>query len=68
LRKRVDVRELGAALLVGVEGNVLIGHGSSDALAVRNSIRTAIRVVEGRIVDRIKEGLKAMPPTSPASV
>ena len=68
LRKRVDVRELGAALLVGVEGNVLIGHGSSDALAVRNSIRTAIRVVEGRIVDRIKEGLKAMPATSPSSV
>lgn len=58
LRKRVDHRELGAALLVGVEGNVLIGHGSSDALAVRNAIRTAMRVVESRIVERIKDDLK----------
>ena len=66
LRKRVDHRELGAALLVGVEGNVLIGHGSSDALAVRNSIRTAMRVVDGRIVERVKDGLKRMP--SAASV
>lgn len=61
LRKRVDYRELGAALLVGVEGNVLIGHGRSDARAVRNAIRTAIRVVEGRIVERIKEGVKSIP-------
>ncbi len=61
LRKRVDHRELGAALLAGVDGNVLVGHGSSDALAVRNSIRTAMRVADGRIVDRIKEGLKNLP-------
>jgi glycerol-3-phosphate acyltransferase PlsX len=61
LRKRVDHRELGAALLAGVDGNVLVGHGSSDALAVRNSIRTAMRVVDGRIVDRIRDGLKRLP-------
>ena len=63
LRKRVDHRELGAALLAGIDGAVLVGHGSSDALAVRNSIRTAIRVVEGRIVERISDGLKSMSPT-----
>jgi len=62
LRRRVDHREYGAALLVGVEGNVLIGHGNSDALAIRSAIRTAMRVVDGRIVERIKEGLKAIPP------
>ncbi len=61
LRQRTDVRETGAALLVGVEGNVLIGHGNSDALAVRNAIRTAMRVVEGGIVERIKDGLKTTP-------
>jgi len=61
LRKRVDHRELGAALLCGVDGIVLVGHGGSDALAVRNAIRTAMRVVEGCIVERIKDSLKAMP-------
>jgi len=61
LRKRVDHRELGAALLAGVDGNVLIGHGSSDALAVRNSIRTAMRVVQGRIIEHLKDGLQSMP-------
>jgi glycerol-3-phosphate acyltransferase PlsX len=61
LRKRVDHREYGAALLAGVDGNVLIGHGRSDALAIRNAIRTAMRVVDGRIVERIKDGLQAVP-------
>ena len=66
LRKRVDSRELGAALLVGVSGNVLIGHGSSDAWAVRNSVRTAMRVVDGHIIERIQDGLTRMPAESPA--
>jgi glycerol-3-phosphate acyltransferase PlsX len=60
LRKRIDHREIGGALLVGVAGNVLIGHGSSDARAVRNSIRMTKRVVEGRIVERIAAELKEM--------
>jgi glycerol-3-phosphate acyltransferase PlsX len=64
LRQRVDHREYGAALLAGVDGNVLIGHGRSDALAIRNAIRTAMRVVDGRIVERITDGLKAVPPAA----
>jgi glycerol-3-phosphate acyltransferase PlsX len=60
MRKRVDVREYGAALLVGIDGNVLIGHGRSDATSIRNSIRTAMRVVDGRIVERVKDGLQGM--------
>jgi len=60
MRRYVDVREYGAALLVGVDGNVLIGHGRSDAYSIRNSIRTAMRVVDGRIVERVKDGLQHM--------
>jgi len=59
MRRRIDVREYGAALLVGVDGNVLIGHGRSDAKSIRNAVRTATRVVDGRIVERIKDGLRA---------
>ena len=66
LRQRVDHRELGAALLCGVDGIVLVGHGSSDALAVRNSVRTAMRVVDGRIVERIKDSLTNTQTAAPA--
>lgn len=41
LRKRVDWRETGGAPLLGVNGAVVIGHGRSDAKAIRNMIRMA---------------------------
>ncbi|MHB8718017.1 MAG: phosphate acyltransferase PlsX [Candidatus Dormibacteria bacterium] len=41
VRDRVDYRETGGALLLGVNGEVVIAHGRSDALAVRNAIRVA---------------------------
>lgn len=41
VRDRVDYRETGGALLLGVAGEVVIAHGRSDALAVRNAIRVA---------------------------
>ena len=55
--KRLDPREYGGAPLLGVNGIVLVGHGRSDAYAVRNAIRMAIRSVEGDIVRRTVEGL-----------
>jgi len=67
LRKRIDHRELGAALLVGIDGNVLVGHGSGDALSTRNSVRTAIRVVDGHIVEHIKEGLSTSSSSRPVA-
>ena len=44
VRRRLDWREVGGAPLVGVRGTVVIGHGSSDALAIENAIR---RVSDG---------------------
>ena len=41
VRDRVDYRETGGALLLGVNGEVVIAHGRSDALAIRNAIRVA---------------------------
>lgn len=40
LKQKHDWREYGAAPLLGVGGVSLICHGSSDALAIRNAIRT----------------------------
>jgi glycerol-3-phosphate acyltransferase PlsX len=56
--KQLDYREYGGAILLGVDGVVLIGHGRSDALAVRNAIRMARRAVESDVVGAIRSGVQ----------
>ncbi len=55
--ERLDPREYGGAPLLGVNGIVVVGHGRSDAYAVRNAVRMGIRAVEGDIVARVTEHL-----------
>lgn len=57
LRNRIDAAEHGGAPLLGVNGLALVGHGRSDARVVRNGIATSVRLVEGRIVERMSEAL-----------
>ena len=45
-KKRLDYSEYGGAPLLGVKGACLIGHGRSNAKAVRNAIRAADDFVE----------------------
>ncbi|HPC38928.1 MAG TPA: phosphate acyltransferase PlsX [Exilispira sp.] len=40
LKKRIDANEYGGAPLLGIDGNVIIGHGSSNAKATFNALRT----------------------------
>ncbi len=67
LRKKMDYREYGAAPLLGVDGVVFIGHGRSDARAIYGAIRSAMRAVDGKIVETIKSGLMAVPRESIAA-
>ena len=46
-------------MLLGVNGPVIIGHGRSDAYAVRNAIHLASQTAESGIVSCIKDGLSA---------
>jgi glycerol-3-phosphate acyltransferase PlsX len=57
LRRRLDYREYGGAPLLGVDGVVIVGHGRSDAKAIRNGIRVAAQAVENGILEAIKRGL-----------
>ena len=41
VRDRVDWRLTGGALLLGVDGEVVIAHGRSDAVAILNAVRVA---------------------------
>ncbi len=56
-RQRLDYREYGGAPLLGVDGVVIVGHGRSDGLAIRNGIRTAARTVENGVLEAIRQGI-----------
>jgi glycerol-3-phosphate acyltransferase PlsX len=58
LKKKVDYTEYGGAPLLGLNGICIIGHGSSNANAIKNAIRVAKECVENRVVDSIKESLE----------
>jgi glycerol-3-phosphate acyltransferase PlsX len=57
LKVRMDAGERGGAPLLGVNGVAVIGHGRSDARAIRNGIAATARLVEGRMVARLTEAL-----------
>jgi len=56
-RAMMDYRSTGGALLLGVRGVVIIGHGRSDAEAVRYAIEAAVRGVENGLVEAIRTGV-----------
>jgi glycerol-3-phosphate acyltransferase PlsX len=56
--QQVDPFEVGGALLLGINGVVIIGHGRSSAKAVKNAVRQAHQAVTGEIVEAIKSGIE----------
>ncbi len=52
LAARLDYAEYGGAPLLGVDGVVIVGHGRSNAWAVRNAIRLAMRAVESGMLEK----------------
>jgi glycerol-3-phosphate acyltransferase PlsX len=57
LRARLDPETYGGGYLLGLNGLVVIAHGSSSRVAIANAIRHAARGVEHRVVDRLQERL-----------
>ena len=55
LVKRLDYRESGGACLLGVDGNVIIAHGRSQAKAVKNAIGLAKQSADSAVCQLIKE-------------
>nr|MBC7245441.1 phosphate acyltransferase PlsX [Chloroflexota bacterium] len=57
VKKRLDYREYGGGPLLGVDGIVIVAHGRSDSLAIKNAIRVAKQAVEEGTLDAIKAGI-----------
>ncbi|TMD88490.1 MAG: phosphate acyltransferase PlsX [Chloroflexi bacterium] len=60
IRRRADWREFGGALLLGVNGVVVIAHGRSDARAIYNAVRVARDAVDRAVVPTIAAAVPSM--------
>ena len=61
LKSKTDPVEYGGAPLLGINGVVLIAHGGSSALAVKNALRAAGQLVTHGINRKITEKLQQLP-------
>ncbi|MBI4770888.1 MAG: phosphate acyltransferase PlsX [Chloroflexi bacterium] len=59
LRQRNHYSRYGAAALLGVEHPLLIGHGRSKAVAMRNGLHTAKKMILGDVVGEIRAAMAA---------
>ena len=57
IKKRLDYSEYGGAPLLGVRRIVVVGHGRSNARAIRNAIRNVKEFSENRAGERIERGI-----------
>jgi glycerol-3-phosphate acyltransferase PlsX len=58
IRKLMDPAEEGAAPLLGVNGLVFIGHGRSDATAIKNAVRVANNAVKANVLESIHAAIE----------
>jgi glycerol-3-phosphate acyltransferase PlsX len=56
-KSRFDYAEYGGAPLLGVDGIVIIGHGRSSSLAVKNAVKVAVKELKRDLNSRIKRSV-----------
>lgn len=61
LRRKFDYAERAVAPLLGLKGQVLIGHGRSDARALANGLSTAQAAVDAGLVEKMSSSLRTTP-------
>ena len=59
-RKSIDYSEHGGAPLLGVRGITVIGHGGSNANAIKNAVRVAAEMARAKLNERIEQELSAL--------
>lgn len=56
---RMDYQEHGGALMLGVQGTVVVGHGRSTPRAIMNALRTAAQAARDKLTQHIGAALAA---------
>jgi phosphate acyltransferase len=57
-KKKIDYAEYGGAPLLGIDGTVIISHGSSNPKAIKNAIRVACEFKERSVNEHITEEIE----------
>ncbi len=65
--KMMDPDEVGAGILLGVEGLVFVGHGKSNVRALTNAIRAASRIAKTSLLNDLRQGIQTLIATSALS-
>ena len=60
IKKKLDYSEYGGAPLLGIRGVTVIGHGRSNANAIKNAIRVAAELSRAKINEKIEQELSAV--------
>src|SRR6185436_7245131 len=60
VKRRTDASEYGGAPLLGVKGCCVIGHGRSNAYAIKQGVRTAAELFSSGVNERIAASLRAV--------
>ncbi len=58
MKDHMNYKKYGGAMLLGVNGVVVKGHGSSDDYAFYNAIRVTYEMIQRNVVSQIKEEMK----------
>ncbi len=66
VKRKMDYTEVGGAPLLGVRGNVIKAHGSSNGHALACAVRQAVQMIEGGVVEKIEALLKTDAQETPA--
>lgn len=63
----MQYQETGGAILLGVDGIVVIAHGRSTAVAIKNALRVAKTAAENSLMDTMRASFARVPNPSPAA-
>ncbi len=58
IKNKLDYAEYGGALLLGVNGIVIIGHGSSNAKAIKNAIYLSYKFISQKVLQKISQEIE----------
>jgi len=56
--KKTDPRAYGGAPVLGLNGNIVVGHGSADVYAAYNGIRMVNNLIKNKVIDLMVKRLK----------
>ena len=56
-KKRMDYRDVGGTMLLGISKPVVKAHGSSDARAIRSAVKQAMAAVNGNMTEMLQQDM-----------